>query len=209
MQLIENLAWRYATKKMDATKKVSDTDIEKIKEAVQLTASSYGLQPYKVLDIRDADLRAQLQPFCWNQSQITEASHLWIFCNQVTVTGKDIDAFIALKAKTSGIDIEQLEGYGTFMKGKIKEKTNEEVFNWTAKQAYISLGTALAACAELKIDSTPMEGFEADKVNELLQLNEQGLNASVLLAIGYRSAEDASQHAKKVRKTANELFEIR
>lgn len=206
-QLIENAKWRYATKKMDASKKVSEEEVLQIKEAVQLSASSYGLQPYIILDIKDAALRKQLQPLCWNQSQIVDASHLFIFCNNIHVGDEDVDALIDLKAKTHGVDRAQFAGYGDFVKGKLKEKSETEMFHWTAKQAYIALGNALNACATLKIDSTPIEGFEADKVNELLNLPQKGLNACVLLAIGYRSEEDPAQHAKKVRKSIDDLFQ--
>lgn len=206
MQLIENLKWRYATKKMDASQKVSDEDIISIKEAVQLTASSYGLQPYKVLTIKDKNIRKQLQPLCWNQSQVVDASHIFIFCNQISVLEVDVDYLIELKAKTNGLKTEQLLGYGEFVKRKLKEKSKEEMFHWTAKQTYIALGNALNACADLKVDSTPMEGFEPDKINKLLDLTQQGLNACVILAIGYRSSDDANQHSKKVRKPINELF---
>ena len=207
MELLNNLSWRYATKKMDSSKKVSEDDLTNIKQAIQLSASSYGLQPYKILDIRDSELREKLQPICWGQSQIVEASHLLIFCNRVALKDDDVDDLIRLKAKTNGLDIDQLSGYGDFIKGKLKEKSKEDMFHWTAKQTYIALGNALNACAELKIDSTPMEGFEADQMNELLDLDDQGLNASVLLAIGYRDREDGAQHAGKVRKPLQEIFE--
>ena len=209
MTLLDNLNWRYATKKMDPSKKVNPKHIEEIKEAARLAASSYGLQPYKVLDIQDSELRSKLRPLCWNQSQITDASHVLVFCNYIDVREEDIDTMMRLKAEKSGLDLEKVKGYGSFVKGKLKEKSREEMFHWTAKQAYIALGNALMACAELKIDSTPMEGFEADKVNELLGLNKENLNACVLLAIGYRSDEDVNQHATKVRRSAEELFELR
>lgn len=207
MQTLENLKWRYATKKMDTNKKVSENDIDTIKEAIQLSASSYGLQPYKFIDVRDTELRKQLQPLCWNQPQIVEASHLLVFCNKITVTDQDVDHIVELKAQINNMKIEQLSGYGDFVKIKMKEKSQQEMFDWTAKQAYIALGNALAACAELKIDSTPMEGFEAQKVDELLGLKEQGYSACLLLAIGYRSSEDTNQRTKKVRKPNTELFE--
>lgn len=207
MQLLENLKWRYATKKYDPSKKVSQQDLESIKEAVQLSASSYGLQAYKVLEINNPEIREKLKPFSWGQSPITDASHLLVFCNYADVTDQNIDDFIALKSEISGIEHANLVGYGTFAKGKIKEKSPEEITNWTAKQAYIALGNALVACAELKIDSTPMEGFEPAAYNEILGLTKRGLNAAVVLAIGYRHAEDANQHAKKVRKPMTSLFE--
>lgn len=206
MNIIENLEWRYATKKMDASKKVSEQDINTIKEAIRLSASSYGLQPYKVLDIRDEEIRASLKPHCWNQSQITDASHLFIFCNRTEVSPADVDSFVQLKANINGFPPEQGKAYSQFVSAKLAEKSSEEQFHWSAKQAYIALGNALTACAELRIDSTPIEGFEAEPVNSFLKLSEQGLNACVLLAIGYRSKEDATQHAKKVRKSSDDLF---
>ena len=209
MQLIESLKWRYATKKMDATKKVSEQDIDCIKEAVQLSASSYGLQPYTVLDIRDSELRKEIHPMCWNQSQITDASHIFIFCNYNKLDEQDVDSLIRLKSETNEVPIEKISGYGDFVKGKLKEKSEIEMFHWSAKQAYIALGNALTACAELNIDSTPMEGFEPEEVNKLLGLNDKGLNACVILAIGYRSLDDQTQFSKKVRKPINTMFEER
>ncbi len=209
MQLIQNLKWRYATKKMDASKKVSEQDINYIKEAVQLSASSYGLQPFKVLEIKDSKLREELKPHSWNQSQVTDASHLFVFCNYIQVEEKDVNHLILLKSKINEVPIDKISGYGDFVKGKLKEKSETEMFHWTAKQAYIALGNALTACAELNIDSTPMEGFESEEVNKLLGLNDKELNACIILAIGYRSLDDINQHSKKVRKPINELFEER
>ena len=207
MQLIENLKWRYATKKMDASKKVSQQNIDYIKEAVQLSASSYGLQPYTVIEIENPALREELKPFSWNQAQITDASHLFVFCNKVEVMTKDVDELIQLKAETNGIPIDKISGYGDFIKGKLKEKSEIEMFHWTEKQTYIALSNAMNACAELQIDCTPMEGFESDKYNEKLGLTEKGLNACVVLAIGYRDKEDATQNSKKVRKPIESLFD--
>jgi nitroreductase len=206
MPLVDDLKWRYAAKKMDATKTVSDQDIAYIKEAVQLAASSYGLQPYTILEVSSPAIRAELKPICWEQSQITEASHLFVFCNHRHVSDSDIDAFIKLKAEISGVESASLSGYGNFVKGKLSEKTETEMFYWTAKQTYIALGNALAACAELCIDSTPIEGFETEAVNDLLKLKTQGLNAAVLLAVGFRDSEDGNQYANKVRKPLSQIF---
>jgi len=206
MNTINNLEWRYATKKMDATKRVADHDIATIKKAIRLSASSYGLQPFTVLDITDTALRAQLLPATWGQAQTTDASHFFVFCNHTTVTENDVDALIQLKAKITGASVEQLAGYGDFIKTKLKEMPAAAMQNWTAKQAYIALNSALIACAELHIDSTPMEGFEADQYDKILGLSEQGLSACVLLAIGYRHEDDTTQHAPKVRKPIDQLF---
>ncbi len=208
MQLVENLKWRYATKKYGASKKVSEKDINYIKEAVQLTASSYGLQPFKVLEIKDPALKEALKPLSWNQSQITDASHLFVFCNKIKVTDEDVDGMMQLRAKTNNIPIEKISSYGEFVKEKMKEKSDVEMFHWTAKQAYMALSIALIACAELQIDATPMEGFDAEDYNIKLGLKEKGLNASALLAVGYRYADNIAQNNKKVRKPISSLFEL-
>lgn len=207
MQLVKNLKWRYATKKYDASKKVSEQDINYIKEAVQLTASSYGLQPFKVLEIKDPALKEALKPLSWNQSQITDASHLFVFCNHIEVTGEDVDEMMQLRAETNNIPIEKISGYGEFVKGKLNEKSKVEMIHWTAKQAYMALSSALIACAELQIDATPMEGFDSEDYNQKLALREKGLNASALLAVGYRHADDMAQNNKKVRKPITTIFE--
>lgn len=207
MQLLQNLKCRYATKKMDASKKVSQKNIDYIKEAVQLSASSYGLQPYKILEINKPKLREELKPLSWNQSQITDASHLFVFCNYKMVTEKDVDDLILLKSETNDIPIDKISDYGDFIKRKLRVKSETEMFHWTAKQTYIALSNAMNACAELQIDCTPMEGFESDEYNQKLGLTEQGLNACVVLAIGYRDNEDASQNSKKVRKPIDTIFE--
>ncbi|RYM33305.1 NAD(P)H-dependent oxidoreductase [Brumimicrobium glaciale] len=207
MQLLESLKWRYAVKKYDTSKKVSQQNVGFIKEAVQLAASSYGLQPYKVLDIKSPTLREKLKPLSWNQAQITEASHLFVFCNAIAVTDEDVEDSIKFRAKIREIEIDKLVGYGDFVKGKLHKKSTEELFHWSAKQAYIGLANAMNACAELKIDCSPLEGFEASEVNELLGLQERGLNACVMLAVGYRHADDATQNLKKFRKSIDTMFE--
>ncbi|KAA1246498.1 NAD(P)H-dependent oxidoreductase [Aquimarina sp. RZ0] len=207
MQLIKNLKWRYATKKMDASKKVSQQNIEYIKECVQLSASSYGLQPYKVLEVANPELRDELKSLSWNQSQITDASQLFVFCNYIKVSDSDIDDLMQLTSEINEIEIDEISGYGDFIKGKLKEKSETEMLHWTARQTYIGLSNAMNACAELQIDCTPMEGFEPEAYNQKLGLQEKGLNACVLLAVGYRSPEDASQKGKKVRKSTDTIFQ--
>lgn len=207
MELLENLKKRYATKKFDASQKVSEQNIDYIKEAIQLSASSFGLQPYKVLEVKSPGIREALKPMSWGQSQITDASNLFVFCNYIDVKDQDTDDLIQLKSETTGIEISKLSGYGDFIKGKIEEKSAEEVINWTAKQTYIALANAMSACAELNIDSTPIEGFEPVAYNEKLGLTAKGLNACVLLAIGYRHTEDVAQNSTKVRKPIDKIFE--
>lgn len=203
---LENQNWRYATKKFDSTKKISTEDLNTLKEAIRLTSSSYGLQPYKVIIVENPELRAQLQGAAYGQSQVVDASHLIVFANETNIDNKSVDTYINLISETRNIPAESLAGFGNYMKGPINSMPDDVKKTWTEKQTYLALGNLLNAAAELKIDVTPMEGFVPAKVNEILGLNELGLNASLLAPIGYRSEEDGTQHLKKVRKSNTELF---
>ncbi|CAM4250276.1 NAD(P)H-dependent oxidoreductase [Flavobacterium terrigena] len=204
---IENQNWRYATKKFNSEKKISDTDFEILKDAIQLSSSSYGLQPYKVLIIENEEIRKQLQPASWGQSQIVDASHLLVFANITNVDEEYINNFAQNVATTRNIPFENVKGYADFMIGKITTLTPEDQAVWTAKQTYLALGNLLNAAAELKIDVTPMEGFDPNQYNEILGLTEKGLHASLVATVGYRHHEDDTQHYIKVRKPKSELFE--
>jgi len=208
MSLIDSLKWRYATKKYDNTKKVSTENIEKIKDAIQLSASSFGLQLYKVLIIENQSIKQSLRSASWNQPQVEDASHLLVFCSYATVTDTNIDDYVKLKSEIQGIELSEISGYGNFIKGGLKNLTENQKQTWMAKQTYIALANALAICGELKIDATPMEGFLPDQYNEILGLAEKGLTASVVMAIGYRSEEDNTQNDLKVRKSKDDLFEV-
>ena len=203
---LNNQNWRYATKKFDATKKVSAEDLHTLKEAIRLSSSSYGLQPYKVIIVENPELRAQLQPAAWGQSQIVEASHLFIFANATNIGDEAIDAFLNAISIERETPLESLTGYGDFMKSKISTLEPAVKNTWASKQTYLALGNLLNAAAELKIDVTPMEGFEPAKVNEILGLDKLNLNASLIATIGYRHDDDATQFYKKVRKSPEELF---
>ncbi|PKP24935.1 MAG: NAD(P)H-dependent oxidoreductase [Bacteroidetes bacterium HGW-Bacteroidetes-2] len=203
---IENLNWRYATKKFDTNKKVSHQDLELLKDVIQLSASSYGLQPYKVLLIEDKETRKKLQVAAWGQSQITESSHLFVFANNTNFNDSHIDTYIQNVSKTRNLNIEDLKGYADFMKSKISPLTSQAKENWTAKQSYIALGNLLSAAAFLKIDACPMEGFEADAINKILDLEKAGFKTTFLVTIGYRSKDDQTQHYPKVRTPKTELF---
>jgi len=203
---ISNQKWRYATKKFDASKKISSENLETLKEAIQLSTSSYGLQPYKVFIIENPELRAKIQPFAWGQSQIVDASQLLVFANITNFGETEIDNYINNMAETREIPVESVKGYADFMKMKITTLPEEQRNTWTSKQTYLALANLMNAASELKIDVTPMEGFEPENVNKVLGLNALGLNASLLATIGYRHEEDATQYYKKVRKPKNELF---
>lgn len=204
--LLENLNWRYATKKFDATKKISEADLNTLKEAVRLTASSYGLQPYKVIVVENPEIREQLKAAAWGQTQITDASQLFIFANDLNAGPESVAAYIKNISETRGVPTEALGGFSDMMNGVIANLSQEAKNIWTAKQTYIALGTLLAAAAELKIDATPMEGFNPAAFNEILGFDKLGLNASVIATVGYRHDEDDAQHHKKVRKSNEELF---
>ena len=205
---LEHQNWRYATKKFDATKKISTEDLNTLKEAIRLSTSSFGLQPYKVIIVENPELRAQLQQASWGQSQVVDASHLFIFANQINIGDAEVDAYVKNTSIVRELPIDALAGFGDYMKGYIKPLTEDAKNIWTSKQTYLAMGNLLNAAAELKIDVTPMEGFVPAQVNEILGLDKLGLNASLIATLGYRHAEDASQHYKKVRKSNEELFII-
>ena len=203
---LENQNWRYATKQFDATKKISAADLNTLKEAVRLSASSYGLQPYKVIIVESLELKEKLKPAAYGQTQITDASHLFIFANDLNLGADSVDDYINNISETRGVPADALAGFSDMMKGTIANLSQEAKNIWTAKQTYIALGTLLSAAAELKIDATPMEGFSPASFNEILGLDKLGLNASVIATVGYRHDEDDAQHYKKVRKSHEELF---
>jgi nitroreductase / dihydropteridine reductase len=208
MNLIDKLNWRYATKVFDPDKKVSAHDLAFLKEAIRLSVSSYGLQLYKVLIIENDDIRKELRKSSWNQSQITEASHLFVFCNYTRNYDQHVDSYIRriieLQEKTN----DGLKQYGEFIKKTIAGMPTEERKSWSEKQTYLALNNLLMACAELKIDACPMEGFDKQDYNQLLGLDELGLNAAVIAPVGYRSDKDETQERQKVRKSMEELFQM-
>ena len=203
---LEIRKWRYATKKFDSAKKVSDNDLETLLEATRLSASSYGLQPYHIYIVSDQEIKEQLRPASWGQSQITDASHLIIFTNPTDFDENLVDDYLTNVSETRNIPQEGLKGYGDFMKSTLLNLPAETKGNWSIRQIYLALGNAMQAAAELKIDTCAMEGFEPEKYNKVLGLNEKNQNAAVVLAIGFRSEEDETQHQAKVRKSKEELF---
>ena len=205
---IKQLNWRYATKKFDATKKISTQDLNTLKEAIKLSASSYGLQPYKVLIIEDEKTRESLKVASWNQPQITEASHMFVLANIIDADDTLVDDYIMNVSETRGVTKENLESYSNMMKSNVIALPNEAKNIWTAKQAYIALGNLLSAAAILEIDACPMEGFDSPAYNSILGLDQQNLNAAVVVTLGYRAEDDDTQHYKKVRKPENTLFSV-
>lgn len=208
-QIIEDLNWRYATKKFDSSKKVSDENIEVIKESLRLTATSYGLQPLKFLIIESPEIRAKLQPASYGQTQIVDASHLIVMCSYLNVSDEDVDTYMKIVSETREVPMEAVAPFGEHIKGSLSKMSGEDQALWASKQAYIALGQVLHTCASLRIDSTPMEGFDPQSYDEILGLKEQNLKATLVCAVGYRHDEDKNQHMKKVRKSSEDIFEVR
>jgi nitroreductase len=204
--ILEHRTWRYATKKFDTSKKISHQDLNSLLEATRLSASSYGLQPYHVFVISDPEVREKLKPVSWNQSQITDASHLIVFAHATDFGEELIDDFITNLSDTRNIPLDGLNGYAEMMKSNLVGLPTDVKASWAGKQVYIALGNALQAAAELKIDTCPMEGFQPEEYNKILGLTDKDLNAAVVLAVGYRSEEDQTQNLPKVRKSKEELF---
>ena len=206
MKLIEDLNWRYATKKY-STKKVNGEDLEKIIDAINLSASSAGMQTYRLFVIENPEMRKELGADSFNP-QIVEASHLLLFAAFDSISQETIDNHIRLVAKVREMSVEDLADFKNAL-GVLLTRTDDENFIWSAKQAYIALGTGLIAAANLQIDATPMEGFNNEKFDEILGLRDKGLKSVVLLALGYRDEEnDKYAKLKKVR-VPKEEFAIR
>lgn len=207
--MIDSLNWRYATKKFDKSKQVTAENIQLLKEAIRLTPSSYGLQPYKVLEIKNPEIREKLKVASFGQPQVTDASTLFVFCATDDLTDAHIDAYLELSAKTQQVDVEVFKGYGDFMKGVFGSRTGADKHEWAARQAYIALGNLLTTAASMHIDVSPMEGFDPKQYDEILGMKGSGYSTVVIAAIGYRSSDDDAQYKAKVRKPLNELFETR
>ena len=204
-EFLSSRHWRYATKKFDPDKRVSPEALDLILEAIRLTPTSYGLQPFKVLTIESTELREALREAGFGQSQFTDASHLLGFAHFETFSEDLIDRFVRLVREIRTPEPEKIEGYASFLKTLFGGWTNDEKSSWADKQMYIALGNALQAAAELKVDSCALEGFDVEKANALLQL-PMGLKVTAFLALGYRSTEDQTQHLPKVRVAHEDLF---
>ncbi|PLK42428.1 NAD(P)H-dependent oxidoreductase [Emticicia sp. TH156] len=199
MTLIDNLKWRYATKKMNGAV-VPQEKLDYILEAARYAPSSSGLQPYRIFVINNKEILEQIREFAYNQSQITDCSHLLVWAAWDEYTPERIKEVLTKTAEERGLPADSSEGYQKMLWGLYEPLGKEWHKNHSAKQAYISFGLAIAAAAEQKVDATPMEGFNTEKMDELLGLAEQGLKSVVILPIGYREQEgDWLVNLKKVR----------
>lgn len=201
-KITDLLNWRYAAKKLEADKVVPADKLEHILEAIRLSASSSGLQPYQVLVVTDPALKAQIRPVAWNQSQITDCSHLLVFAAWDNYTVERINGMFDLVNEQRGFKNEGWEAYRQKLLSWYPQRPAQENFEHAARQAYIGLGSALLAAAEQGVDATPMEGFEPEKVDQILNLADLGLKSVLLLPLGYREVEgDWLVNLKKVRRS--------
>ena len=199
MEILKALEWRYATKQFDTEKTVSEKEFDEILKVLNLSPSSFGLQPWKFIVVSDKTLRKRLREAAWNQPQVTDASHLIVLCARTDLNEACIKEYIGSVAKTRNVSRENLKGYEDMILGFRKALTEEQTLAWSKNQVYIALGFLLEACALKRIDACPMEGFDPKKVDEILGLKEQNLTSAVLCAIGYRSRKDSYAGEKKVR----------
>jgi len=204
MHIIESLKWRYATKKFDANRFLNENQIDTLKEAFNLPATSYGLQPIRLVVIHNKELQEQLVEHSWNQRQVADASHVLVICIENTVDEAYIDSYFDRVKAIRNTPDDILNPFKDFMKNSFKDKTQEELKNWSAKQAYIALGNLLTVCGVAQIDACPMEGFIPEKYDEILGLNAHGLSSVLVLPVGYRAEDDMFADFKKVRKSVSE-----
>ncbi len=206
MDIIEKLKWRYATKKF-SNKKIRLGELDHVLEAANLTATSYGLQAFKIIVVDDPEVRKALRQHGQDQSQITDSSHLLVLCRYLDVTDEIIQAFAERIGQAKSKSAEQIDLYAKKIQTKVATyKATGKFEEWLNRQVYIVLGNLMTTCAVLDIDACPMEGFVPEKFDEILQLKEQNLASTVLLPIGYRSANDAYQYKQKVRKDLEDLL---
>lgn len=206
--LIEKLNWRYATKVYDPSRKLSEAKLAAILEAVRLAPTSSGLQPFEVIVVRDPATRSAIRAVGYDQPQITDASHLLVFAAWDNYTDARIDGVVEETARQRGVEIGPIREYYERLKGLYLPRSAEENYQHAARQAYIAFGLGLTAAAFEEVDATPMEGFDADRVDEILGLRARGLRAVTILALGYRAeGGDWLSGLKKVRRPLDQMVQ--
>ena len=208
MELLDKLNWRYAAKAMNG-EKIAEDKVERILEAARLAPTSSGLQPFEIFVVKSQDIKEKIKPVAWNQSVVTDCSHLLVFAAWDTYTAERINYMFDLTNDIRGFKNEGWEDYRKMLLNSYPQKDAEENFNHAAKQAYIAFAEALTAAAFEGVDTTPMEGFDADAVDQILGLREKGLRSAVLLPMGYRKDDaDWLVNLVKVRKPMEELVTV-
>jgi len=205
--VLAQLNWRYAAKKFDPAKKIASELWSQLERAVVLAPSSYGLQPWKFFVVANPDVRLELQKASWNQPQIVDASHLVVFAVKKGMNPSDAERHVRRVAEVRGVPLAALDGYKQMMAGSLGARTAEANDAWSARQVYIALGVFLTSAAMMGVDACPMEGFDPAKYDEILGLTAKGYGSVVLATAGYRSADDKTALAAKVRYETAELIE--
>ncbi len=200
MNIIDSLNWRYATKKFDSEKLISNDKLNLLKEAFSLTPTSYGLQPVKLVVVQNKELQKELVPHSYNQGQVGQASHLLIICTENIIDEAYIRAYFENEKTVRGTTDDTVNAFRSYLIETFSSMTTKDIKDWATKQAYITLGNLLTVCAVEKIDSCPMEGFLPEKYNDILDLTNKGLSAVLVLPIGVRADDDIFSEFKKVRK---------
>ena len=206
MNSIQNLKWRYAVKKFDSTRLLSQRQINILKEAFNLTATSYGLQPIKLVIVNNKELQKKLVEHSYNQQQVEQASHLLVFCVDTHLNEKDVENYFDRVQKVRNTPDEIINPFRNYLKDAISSKSSEELFSWAKNQAYLALGNLLTVCANEQIDSCPMEGFIPKKYDDLLNLKEKNLTSVLVLPVGFRADDDFMKNQKKVRKILSDVI---
>ena len=206
MSIIKNLEWRYATKKFDATKLLSDSQINTLKKAFNLTATSYGLQPIKMVVVHNKEIQKELVKHSWNQQQIAQASHVLVLCIQKHMSSDDVENYFSLVKKIRNTPDEILDQFKNYLKNDFETKSEETIHSWMKNQAYIALGNLMTVAASENIDSCPMEGFIPEKYDALLNLGKHNLKSVLVLTVGFRAEDDFMKDLKKVRKNTDEVI---
>ncbi len=204
--VLERLKWRYATKKFDASKRLSEEKLSILKESFNLTATSYGLQPLKMVILSNPDLKKLLVPITMDQAQVENASHVLVICTETKIDSDYIKDHFNLVVKIRSTPREILSSFEEYLVSSFSDKQSDELNIWSTNQAYLALGNLLTVCAIEKIDACPIEGFDPDKYDELLQLNEKGLQSVIVLAVGYRAEDDMFSGFDKVRRGVDEVI---
>ena len=208
--LLQALRWRYATKTFDAGRQIDPSTWATLEQSLVLTASSYGLQPWKFLVITNAAIRAELRPHSWNQSQITDCSHLVVLLKKRVITAADADRLVQTTASTRGIEASLLDGYRNMIQVDLIEGPRSQVIGqWAANQVYIALGNLLTSAALLGVDTCAIEGFSPADYDRILGLESSDYQSCVVCACGYRSADDKYASLAKVRYSNTDLIEHR
>jgi hypothetical protein len=204
MNIIESLNWRYATKKFDSNKKLSKNQVNILKNAFNLTASSYGLQPIKLIVISNQEIKNNLLESSFNQKQVIQCSHLFVICIETDIDESYIELYFKRVIDIRKTSAKVLESFKNSIINEFNDMSNTSIINWSKNQAYLALGNLMTVCAVEGIDSCPMEGFVPEKYNEILDLKSKNLKSVLVMPVGYRSVDDQFSSFKKVRKDIND-----